>query len=723
MLAEHRRKIWIDLIIVLGIALVIRAVYLWQFSALADWNQLTVDNWYHHNWAMTIARGNIWGDTTYFRAPMYSWLLGAVYYLFGPTFLIARILGLCIGICSVALTYLIAHRIFGRRTALIAGTIQCIYPMLVTLEAELLLDPLFMLIVQASGYAFLIWSDRKTHRFLFLASFLFGLAAITRPTILALAPLVTLGVVWQLRRPARQMLRPALVLLIGMAIPIGVVFARNVAVASDPVLIASQGGINFYIGNNEASDGLHAVLPQPLGHNWRTADVRYIAEKGTGRQLKPGEISKYWFGRGIDWIVHNPVDFAILTLKRIWFSFANIEIDNNRSQLALISQVSIVRYVPLGFGVIFVLATLGLVTRWGGSVQMRWIIAVVVGFTLVNALFFVNSRFRLTLLPAYFILAAAWLDDLTMHWREKLRHRNLWPTLVIGTAVTFLPSLFFQYQHMSQDETSKGLLLYNNGDFAGSLVHYRNAWAIDSLAPEIHLNLGAAHLRLANADSAEWHFRKEISTHPDRPLAYANLGALRLVQQKYDSAAAFARMAIERRPYEPSGWLVLIRSTARSGVTTDSLARVCNAGMAATRDNIDVCFEGATALETAGNLSDAVDLYRVMTTSEAPPLETDDRMFTQTYWSAKERDTHRRALANMSLGAIFGKQGTYTQAAIFSLSAIAIDSTLAGAWVNLISAEVQLGNVDRARRYLKEATRLLPGDPIFMALAQRLALL
>lgn len=721
MSVEHRRIIWIDLAIVLGIAIAMRAVYLWQFSALADWNQLTVDNWYHHNWAISIANGNVWGDTTYFRAPLYVWLLGAVYYLFGPTFLVARLLGLAIGICSVALTYLIAEKIFGRRTAFIASLLQCVYPMLVTLESELLLDPLFMLAVQACGYTLLQWIYRKTNRLLFLASFLFGLAAITRPTILGLAPLLVWGISWSLRKTSTNLLRPVLIVCVGLAIPIGATFLRNIVIADDPVLIASQGGINFYIGNHGSSDGLHAVLPQPLGHNWRIADITYIAESDRGKQLKPGEISQYWFERGLDWIIHHPLDFCILTLKRIWFSFADLEIDNNRSQSSLMAQISVVRYIPIGFGVIFVLATLGTISQWSESAHARWIIVTILCFTIVNALFFVNSRFRLPLLPAYFMLAAVWLGDLACHWRAQLHNRIFWPAMVLSAAISFLPGFLLPPRQTPQDEISKGLMSYNRGDYAESLFHYRQADKIDSDFPDVHLDLGATHLRLGNVDSAEWHFRKEITVHPDRPLAYANLGALRLVQHSFDSAATLARMAIARRPYEPSGWIVLIRSTASSANQTDSLARICRESMAATGGNIDVAFEGATALESAGDPSDAVELYKTVSKSVVPPLETDDRMFSQSYWSALDRDSHRRALSQMSLGAIYGRQGNFVQAAICSSSAIDIDSTLAGAWVNLISAEVQLGNVDRARGYLTQAARIVPGDSMVAKIAQRLS--
>ena len=93
------------------IALIIRVIYLYLYSALPDWNILTVDNYYHHNWAVNVASGNIFGDTTYFRAPFYIFCLALFYKIFGITLWTARIMGLLIGLASISFTYLLAKKI------------------------------------------------------------------------------------------------------------------------------------------------------------------------------------------------------------------------------------------------------------------------------------------------------------------------------------------------------------------------------------------------------------------------------------------------------------------------------------------------------------------------------------------------------------------------------------------------------------------------------------
>ena len=74
-LTDKCRANW-GLLLVLLLACLIRIYYLLEYSSLPDWDMLTVDNYYHHHWALSIAGGDVLGDTTYFRAPFYVFCLG-----------------------------------------------------------------------------------------------------------------------------------------------------------------------------------------------------------------------------------------------------------------------------------------------------------------------------------------------------------------------------------------------------------------------------------------------------------------------------------------------------------------------------------------------------------------------------------------------------------------------------------------------------------------------
>ena len=134
--------------LILGLALLVRMVYLYIYQGLPDWQQLTVDNFYHHHWALSIAGGNVFGDTTYFRAPFYVYCLSALYAVFGASLWVGRLFGLAVGLASVALTYLLGRRVFGQKVGLGAAAVHAVYPWILYFESELLLDSLFTLLLQ-----------------------------------------------------------------------------------------------------------------------------------------------------------------------------------------------------------------------------------------------------------------------------------------------------------------------------------------------------------------------------------------------------------------------------------------------------------------------------------------------------------------------------------------------------------------------------------------------
>ncbi|MBU0983297.1 MAG: glycosyltransferase family 39 protein, partial [candidate division Zixibacteria bacterium] len=163
---EERIAIRTGVVIVL-IAVLIRVAYLAQYSALPDWFMLTVDNWYHHHWAQAVAGGDLAGGTTYFRAPFYVWCLGLLYAVAGSGLWVARVFGVVVGLLSIGATYLITNKLFDRKTAAVAALFQSVYPLIIYFEAELLLDPLFMLLLQVVVYRYLIWQESRTPRAMF----------------------------------------------------------------------------------------------------------------------------------------------------------------------------------------------------------------------------------------------------------------------------------------------------------------------------------------------------------------------------------------------------------------------------------------------------------------------------------------------------------------------------------------------------------------------------
>ncbi|HEX7880129.1 MAG TPA: glycosyltransferase family 39 protein, partial [Candidatus Eisenbacteria bacterium] len=295
-------------LVVFAAALAVRMVYLLEFSRSVFFDVPILDAAWHAAWADRIAHGHWLDGAPYFRAPLYTWFLAVLDAAIGTGPWIARIAQAILGSLAAALTALTAERVWNR-SGLAAGLVVAFYGPIVFSTGELLHEALLVPLLAAWLYLTVFANDERNDpdaRSLpwFGSGFLLGLAAVARPSALILAPLAVGLALFPTRRT-----RFVLPILAGLLLPIVPVTAINYVSSGDFVPIASQGGINFYAGNNGAADGRHVVIPELAGlGGWEDFEpqVKAIAEKVSGRPLGPAGVSDWWAARGWSWIRHHP---------------------------------------------------------------------------------------------------------------------------------------------------------------------------------------------------------------------------------------------------------------------------------------------------------------------------------------------------------------------------------------------------------------------------------
>ena len=101
----------------------------------------------------------------------------------------------------------------------------------------------------------------------------------------------------------------------------------------DPVFIASQGGINFFIGNHPAADGTTAYVPG-IGSGLTStheAPAR-AASQEAGRPLRPSEVSAHWFRKGLAFWRERPGDALALYARKVGLVWNRRELPNTLDQ-------------------------------------------------------------------------------------------------------------------------------------------------------------------------------------------------------------------------------------------------------------------------------------------------------------------------------------------------------------------------------------------------------
>jgi 4-amino-4-deoxy-L-arabinose transferase-like glycosyltransferase len=148
---------------------------------------------------------------TAFRPPAYPYLLAGVYGVTASRWTVGRLAGAALGVLGIALLFLIAYAVWGRRIALWSAGFGAVFPPLVLLSTGLLAENLF-LPVMLGALACTFAARRSSHawRWSLAAGTLCGLAALTRGNGLLL--LIPVGMGLATVRPgrgARALLAPA----------------------------------------------------------------------------------------------------------------------------------------------------------------------------------------------------------------------------------------------------------------------------------------------------------------------------------------------------------------------------------------------------------------------------------------------------------------------------------------------------------------------------------
>jgi len=607
-----------------------------------------------------------------FRTPLYPLFLAGVYRLFGTDPLVPRLAQMTLGLGLVAICWRMALHTHGSRvaalTALLAGT----YGMFIYFEGEVLGAALITFLAAGATLLLLEGDARGSLSRLALGGVALGLAAVTHALAVVLAPV---AVVWASRRG--RALGAAAAVLVGAALPIGIVVARNAAAPDGLVGIASQGGINFYIGNHAGADGKSALapgFPEPesaLDHGEYQDNVavaaRTLAERDLGRELTANEIDRYWYARGLQWWADHPKDALVLTARKLIFFWNGWEIANNRD---LRDQAR--RFTPiLGFflGQLTVLLPFALfgLFRTGVRGRPRTLLAgFLAAWTVGVCAFFVCSRFRVPSIPWLLPFAAAGV----FAFAGDLRRSRLSPGR-LGRSAALLVGAFVATNGLLMTRSgladvlserdapfhrfNLALLFEREGNLDRAIREYRAAAATGIEDPRVHLNLGNLLARTGRLAEARTEYRRVASIAPEwEASARTNLGIVDAQEGDWEGAIRQFDKALARDPS---------RATALRG-----LAGACLA---------------------AGRFDEAVVAHRRALAAHAGP----------------ESELRR------GLGAAYLELGLLEDAERESLAALALDPRDVVATVTLVQVYRRRGETEAAERMAARAREIAPGAP------------
>jgi 4-amino-4-deoxy-L-arabinose transferase-like glycosyltransferase len=506
--------------LVVGLAFLLRLIHLIEVSDTPFFKHLHTDPFMYHHWAKNIIAGDWLGadNPVFYLGPAYPYFLAVIYSLFGTSTLAAGLVQVLLSSVSVGLIYYIGRRLFGPVTGLLAGLLAATYAMYIFFSS-LILGATLIVFLNLMLLALLVSGLHAPRWWKWILAGLFlGLSACARGNVLLFAPFCVFAIAAYFGfRAYKKWLLPSALMTVATIVTILPVTLHNSLLGDDFVILTSNAGANFFIGNNAHSDGIYMrnarYKNQPMGLSVRDQQANFpkLAKTELGRQdLKPSEISSFWVAKTTEEISSDFGRWLGLLGSKLKY-FANAyEVPNNRN-IYFSKRFSFLLMLPLiTFGAIFPLGLLGMVFsfgRWRKRGVLTW-------YFLAHAVallaFFVNGRYRLVATPALLIFAAAMLRWMYIKISKHNYKRALIAAgfLVLTYFATYypVPKINYRANYLNLANAHRDL-----GQLEEAVYNYERAITISEDFYYAHFKKGQVLARMGQTDLAETSLNRALT--------------------------------------------------------------------------------------------------------------------------------------------------------------------------------------------------------------------
>ncbi len=599
---------------IFAVALVLRLIHLWQLRRAPFFDLPIGDGRAYDLWGQSIAAGDWIGQGVFYQAPLYAYFLGAIYTVAGHDLGIVRLVQAVIGSASCALVGAAGWRLFSRPAGIAAGLLLAIYAPAIFFDGLIqksLLDLLFLSVMLWLLARWLVDHPERGAPWLWLGLTL-GALSLTRENALVF---VVVLLAWALKRDRHlsgARLRPAALLLAGLAIVLLPVALRNLAVGGEFHVTTSQFGPNFYIGNNAQATGGYDPLRAGRGSaQYEREDATALAEQAESRRLSPAEVSRYWTRQALDFITSQPGAWLSLMARKAMLVWNATEVMDTESQEAHAEWSSVLAILGSAghFGVLVPLALFGAMTTWPERRRTGILIALVLTYAASVVLFYVFARYRFPIVPFLALFAGAGIAGAPRFVREAPR-----PVLAATLGVVAVAALLVNQPIVASDLTravtaaNLGEALSAAGRHEEAVAEYRRAIALRPDWPVAHYNLGSALNQRGRPVEAIAEFERALALEPDYARARFGLGSALISAGRPRDAIGPLSQAAAEMPDSAEVRRALGIALARENRLREAVAAFSEAVQLAP-DSADAHNDLGVALASQGDLAGAAERF------------------------------------------------------------------------------------------------------------------
>ncbi|HUK34479.1 MAG TPA: tetratricopeptide repeat protein [Vicinamibacterales bacterium] len=338
------------------------------------------------------------GGHQFYQDPLYPYLLGLTYHLFGEDVRVIFAWQMALGVVSTLLIWLIAWRFFGPVVGVCAGALAVLCGPLIYYDLVLLRETTIVF----AGLALVWLTDvalaRRRWVWFGLLGISIGLACLLKSSFVLLGASLMAGIVAWFHFRWRELRVPVAALVAGLVLAVVPLAARNIALGVPPLALARLGGVTFMMSNDINYDPARGWDPDPrrLGQ---------LMDESVGGLL-PAVVATLR--------PHTPASYLKLLWRKWDRAWQWVELPNNDNFYYVRLRAPILAWLPVTFWLCSPLALAGLVLGMR-RLSRAWPLYLLVAGSLIPLLmFYVLGRFRIP-------LTAALLPFVALAFVEALR--------------------------------------------------------------------------------------------------------------------------------------------------------------------------------------------------------------------------------------------------------------------------------------------------------------
>lgn len=578
-MGRNKHLLLVALIWALGILLGL--VYLNQIKSSPFFYDPVIDEESYDEKAMGIMLGRWPGDNVFYQDPLYPYFLSGIYSMFGRDLYIVRLANVVLASLNLLAIYLIGRLIYDSRTGILAMLAGAIYLPYYFYQGMLIKTTLGICVADFA-LVFMLLAGRRALGWSLAAGVFTGLAALSRGNFLAIIPVFLIWLFIVDRSDIKKSAAKAALCLAGFVAVILPVTVHNFA-NGERVLITSQGGQNFYIGNHRLNNAGTYIAPSFLRAHpeFEEADFRREAKRRLGLDLSASSLSQFWYRQAFEELLADKKRAALHFLKKARLALNGFEVSDNLNYYFYRGRYSKLLAKPLlTFGVAGAFGIAGiLLILWRSRSSRKYgeglLISYLAVYWLTMAAYFVFARYRIVMVGPLLVFGSYAVIKLHGYFRYGPGRSAVALTVVIiGTgAFVNLPmmELSFDVSHYLL-----GNHKYKAGDLEGAAKSYSYGLRLNPNNVLIRSNLARTFAEAGLLEEAREEFERARKIAPLYPGIRAGLAEVYFKQGKYKEAATQYGIAISLSPDDVILWLAY-------GVTMEKLGDFARANMAYSR--------------------------------------------------------------------------------------------------------------------------------------------